>query len=127
MGWTHETKPRHIDTTCIHLCLYFCDFDKFSIKSRLHLWEYIKIRAELHATSQSELVYQRYKTIVQLGLEYGPIRFYSLYRVTPTLVNASLVQQLQKYLKTTDQYQGDYITGLAHLTLDQICQDLAME
>jgi hypothetical protein len=48
--------------------------------------------SELRAASQSELVYQRDKTIVQLGLEYGPIRFYSLYQVTPTLVNASLVQ-----------------------------------
>jgi hypothetical protein len=65
--------------------------------------------------------------MVQLGLEYGPIRFYSLYWVTPTLVNASLVQQLQKYLKTMDQYQGDYITGLAHPTLTQKCRDLATE
>jgi hypothetical protein len=43
------------DTTSIHL--YFCNFDKISIKSRSHLWEYIRIIAELHAASQSELVY----------------------------------------------------------------------
>jgi hypothetical protein len=45
------------DTMCICLCLYFCDFNTISIKSRSHLWEYIRIRAELCAASQSELVY----------------------------------------------------------------------
>lgn len=38
---------------------------------------------------------KRYETTVQLGLEYGPAGFYSLYQVTSTLVDAFLMRRLQ--------------------------------